>query len=67
MPYTEQQRKLFHAAEENPEVAREHGMSRREAGKLADEADRLKRQGREKAAKGIGFVDLTPVLGRRGA
>lgn len=59
MPYTEKQRKLFHAAEENAEVAQEHGMSHSEARKLADEAD-------EKPVKKPvkkGFVDLKPVFG----
>lgn len=66
IPYTKEQRRLFHAAEENPDVAREHGMSRREAGKLADEADRLKKEGREHpAAKSV--IDLEPVLGKRPA
>ena len=54
-PYTAGQRRLFHSAEENPEVAREHGLTHGEAGKLADEADRLKKKGKEKksAAKRI--------------
>lgn len=51
MPYTAAQRRLFHEMAEDNSVAREHGTSQREAGKLAEEADRLKRQGREKAAK----------------
>lgn len=63
MPYTEEQRKLFHEAAENPDVARQHGLSRREAQKLADEADRLAREGREKKAS----IDLEPILGKRKA
>ena len=51
MPYTAAQRRLFHEMAEDESVAREHGTSQREAGKLAEEADRLKRQGREKATK----------------
>ena len=50
MPYTDAQRRLFHEMEENPDAARRHGVSRDEAGKLADEADRLAREGRTKDA-----------------
>lgn len=59
MPYTPAQRRLFHEMEENPDAARRHGTSQREAGQLADEADRLKRQGKEKKA---GFIDLSSVF-----
>jgi hypothetical protein len=62
MPYTKEQRALFHAAEEDPEIAQEHGMSQREAGKLADEADKLKKKGREKHSS---FIDLAPVFDQR--
>ena len=72
MPWTEKQRRLFDAAAHDPAIAREHGMSGRTAGKLADEANRMKREGREKppAKKAEpplpdGVVDLTPVLGPR--
>jgi hypothetical protein len=61
MPWTPDQRRLFHEAEENANVAREHGIGQREAGKLADEADKLKREGKEKPAK-KSFVDLRDVL-----
>jgi hypothetical protein len=61
MPFTEAQRKLFHVAQEDKDVAREHGMAPGEARRLADEADRLKREGREKKASG--FIDLKPALG----
>jgi hypothetical protein len=37
MPWSEKQNRLFRAAQHDPEIAREHGLSRREAGKLADE------------------------------
>jgi len=61
-PYSEEQRRLFNAAAHDSKIAREHGMSTREAGKLADEANKLKKQGREKpAAKAI---DLTLILGQ---
>lgn len=60
MPYTEKQRKLFNAMANDPEIAREHGTSGREAGKLADEANRLKKEGREKKAS---FIDLRPAFG----
>ncbi len=63
MPYTAQQRKLFHAAENDPEVAERHGMSQREAGKLADEADDLAREGNErKPVKAKGFIDLADIF-----
>lgn len=61
MPFSDKQRKLFHAADEDPEVAREHGMSHRTAGKLADEADKLAKEGKEKKAS---FIDLEPVFGQ---
>lgn len=51
MPYTPAQRRLFHAMSEDPDVAREHGTSQQGARKLAEEADKLKREGREKRAK----------------
>ena len=70
MPWTEKQRRLFNAADHDPSIAREHGMSGREAGKLADEANRMKKQGKEKpAAKAAlpdGVIDLSPVLDPRG-
>jgi len=59
MPYTEKQQRLFHEAEENPDVAERHGMSHADARKLADESDKLKREGREKKTS---FIDLTPVF-----
>lgn len=59
MPWSDAQRKLFHAAEENPEVAREHGIGRDEARKLADEADKLKKEGKE-TKKGI--IDLRSIF-----
>ena len=70
MPFTEKQRKLFHEIEENPDAARRHGMTRREGGRLADEADKYAREGKEKPAKKaaespFGVVDLEPVLGPR--
>lgn len=62
MPYTPKQQRFFHEAAEHPDVAREHGISRDEAGKLADEADRLAREGKTKKAS---ILDLTPVFGPR--
>lgn len=67
MPYTEKQRKLFNAAEHDPDIAREHGMSGRTAGKLADEANELKGEGKEKKPKhaglppGVEVIDLSHV------
>ena len=68
MPYTEKQRKLFHAVEENPDVARERGMSHADAARMAGEADRLKREGRERKPVGKadlpeGVLDLSPIFG----
>ena len=71
MPWTPAQRRLFHETAENPDAARRHGMTRREGGKLAEEADRLAREGREKPVRKAdpplppGVVDLSPVLGRK--
>lgn len=63
VPYTAQQRKLFHAAEDDPEVARQRGISRQEAGQLADEADKLAREGKErKPVKAKGFIDLSDIF-----
>ena len=62
MPFTPAARRLFHAADENEEVAREHGMTQREAGKLSDEADRLAREGKEKKEKSKSFIDLRPIF-----
>lgn len=60
MPWTEKQRRLFNAADHDPEIARENGMSGREAGHLSDEANKLKRMGKErKAVKS--FVDLSDI------
>jgi Family of unknown function (DUF6582) len=47
MPYTARQRRLFHYREEHPGG----GMSHEEAHRLADEADKLTREGKEKPAK----------------
>jgi len=62
MPYTAQQRKLFHVLEDDPEAAERHGMSQGEAGKLADEADDYAREGKEKKPKAKGFIDLTDIF-----
>lgn len=63
MPWTKQQRKLFNAAAHDPEIAREHDISGREADKLADEANRLKKEGKEKKEKHDSFIDLQSVFG----
>ena len=58
MPFTPKQRRLFHAKEEHPDK----DMSAAEAHKLAQEADDLARQGKEKKPKkstSKGFIDLT--------
>lgn len=39
MPYTKKQRALFNAADHDPKIAKEHGMSTHEAKKLAEEAN----------------------------
>ncbi len=51
MPYTPAQRRLFHEIAENPDAARRHGVSRKEGQRLASEADKLAREGREKPEK----------------
>lgn len=48
MPYTASQRKLFNAAAHDKKIAREHGMSSKEAKKLANEANKLAGEGKEK-------------------
>ena len=68
MPYTSRQRRLFHTISEDPEVAREHGVSTSTGRRLANEADDLARQGRERkpvkkpALKS--FLDLGPIFDR---
>jgi hypothetical protein len=57
-PWSESQRRLFNAAAHDKDIAEEHGMSDKEARKLADEANKLKKEGREKKAS---FVDLSRV------
>jgi len=66
MPYTDEQRRLFNAAAHDPDIARQHGMTRGEADKLAAEANKLKKEGREKSAKSIGasMIDLTEAYRR---
>lgn len=63
MPYTEQQRRLFNAAAHDKDIAERHGMSHGEAEDLADEANRLKKEGKEKPEKKASFVDLCAVFG----
>lgn len=60
MPYTAEQRRLFHLMAEDDEVAEQHGTSQKEARKLAQEADDLAREGREKPAKkaSIGVITI---------
>lgn len=62
MPYTPKQRRLFNAAEHDPAIAREHGMSGREADELAGEANDLAREGREKKpVEKADAIDLVPI------
>lgn len=37
MPWTEKQVRLFRAAEHNRAIAKQHGLSQSEAGRMADE------------------------------
>jgi hypothetical protein len=60
MPFTEKQRRLFNAADHDPEIARENGMDGREAGHLSDEANKLKKQGKERPAV-KSFIDLSGI------
>lgn len=62
MPWTEKQRRLFHAIAEDPEVAREHGVSTATGRRLAAEADDLSRRGKERKATVKSFIDLSPVF-----
>ena len=64
VPFTEKQRKLMNAADHDPEIAREHGMSGRTAHRLADEANRYKKEGKERpAVKAVEVIDLAHVFG----
>ena len=67
-PFTDEQRRLFHAMAEDDEVAEQHGTSQKEARKLAQEADDLAREGKEKKASvpTVGFIDLTSVFSSGG-
>jgi hypothetical protein len=57
VPFTAAQRRLFHEADENPSAAERHGMSGGEAHRLADEADKLAREGKEKHTKTRKCID----------
>jgi len=63
VPYTEKQRRLFHALEESPDARKRHGVSEEEARRLADEADDLARRGKERkpVKKAAGYIDLTKI------
>jgi hypothetical protein len=64
IPYTPAQRKLFNAMANDPAIAEEHGVTRRRAGELAAEANKLKREGKEKAnALSPPPIDLEPIFG----
>ena len=66
MPYTEKQRKFFNAAAHSPDIAAEHGISGREADKLAHEANDLASRGEEKPpVRKSNFIDFASVFGRR--
>jgi hemerythrin-like domain-containing protein len=62
VPYTPSQRRLFHAMAEDADVAREHGTSRKKARKLAEEADELAREDKEKKEKSAGYIDLSAIF-----
>ncbi len=63
MPYTEKQRRLFHALEESPDARRRHDVNEDEARKLANEADDYARRGQEKkpVKKATSFIDLSSI------
>lgn len=69
MPFTRKQRNLFNAEAHNPDIAREHGTPQGTARKLADEANRLKGEGKERKPISSStkadprFTDLEPVFG----
>jgi hypothetical protein len=56
MPWSSKQHKLFEAAAHDADIAREHGMSQKEARKLANEGVK-----KDKSAS-IAFIDLTSVF-----
>jgi hypothetical protein len=62
-PFTAQQRKLFHAAENSAEVRRRKHIDRDTASRLANEADDYAREGKEKKKKkASSFIDLRPTF-----
>lgn len=61
-PWTPAQRRLFNAAEHDSGIRRRHNMTRDKAEELADEANRLAREGKEKKEKAKSFIDLSPVF-----
>lgn len=72
MPFTEKQRKMFNAASHDAGVAEKFHMGDGEASDLASEANRLKKEGKErdpvgKAGRptGLPFIDLAPLFGPR--
>jgi hypothetical protein len=67
MPYTPAQRRLFHEIAENPDAARRHGVSRKEGQRLANEADKLAREGKEKREKKSSDLGSLPVMQASGA
>jgi hypothetical protein len=60
-PFTPAQRRLFNAAAHDKDIAAEHGMSGREAGKLADEANKLKGEGKEKKPASKSDIEIPMV------
>ena len=70
MPFTPAARRLFNAAAGNKDIARQHGLAPGEARTLADEANKLKGEGKEKkaaeyneAVQPLNVIDLMPVWG----
>ena len=41
MPYTEKQKKLFRAAAHNPDIAKKHSMTKRQARRMMAEGEKM--------------------------
>jgi hypothetical protein len=60
MPYTEKQRKFLNYAKEHP---RDAGIPADDAARMANEANRLKGEDKErKPVSKANFTDLTPIF-----
>lgn len=53
MPYSESQNRLFRAAEHDPKIAKEHGLSQEKAGELAAEGVKKPKANPKKLAQAL--------------